>query len=62
MNISPEAGKFWFTVAVAIVLVSFGLLFVVQPGTSAYFINLFSLGVGAVLLTLVIFLIRRSNM
>jgi uncharacterized membrane protein HdeD (DUF308 family) len=61
MNISPESGKFWFTVAIGIVMLSVGLLFVTQPGTSAFYINLVSLGIGLALLILIVVLVRKSN-
>jgi hypothetical protein len=37
------------------------LLFLLEPGSSAYYINIFSLIAGLLLLTLVILLVRRSN-
>ena len=61
MNISPEAGKFWFSLAVGIVLLSGIIMFIVEPGTAAYYINGFSLMAGIFLLLLVIVLVRRSN-
>lgn len=61
MFLAPEAGKLWFTIAVGMIMLTVGLLFVVEPGTAAYYINLFSLITGLILLGLVIVLVRRSN-
>ncbi len=59
--LGPELGKFWFTLATGITLMSLLLLFFLQPGTSAYYIDLFSLILGIVLLVVVIILVRRAN-
>ncbi len=61
MNISPEAGKFWFTLAVGILLLSGIFLFLIEPGTAAYYINIITLVIGVILLLLVVALVRRSN-
>lgn len=61
MNIDPQAGKFWFTVAIGIILLTIVVFFFVEPGTSAYYINIFSLIAGVILLALVIYLVRKAN-
>ncbi len=59
--ISPESGKFWFTLAIGITLMSLVLLTFLHPGTAAYYIDLFSLIVGVVMLVVIIILVRKAN-
>ena len=61
MNIPPEAGRFWFTLAVGIVILTLPLMFFIEPGTAAYYINGLSLFCGVLLLALVVILVRKSN-
>ena len=58
---SPHLGKFWFTVAIGITLMSLALLSIIEPHTSAYYIDLFSLAIGIAMLLIVAILVRRAN-
>ena len=59
--LSPEIGQAGFRLAFFIMLLSGGLLFLVQPGTAEFVITVATFAVGLVFLLLIAALVRRSN-
>lgn len=58
---NPQTGLFAFRIAIFILLVSTGLLFVVQPGSAEFYITLLTLIIGLFFMALVVFAARRSQ-
>ncbi len=58
---SPELLKIFYRVAVFLVVVSLGLLFIVPADSAEYVVTWMSLFVGALLLVLVLFVSWFSN-
>jgi len=59
--ISPEAGDFWFRAVLFILILSFALLFFVQPGSAEFVVTVVTFIIGLMMLAVLTFLIRRSN-
>lgn len=59
--ISPQMGRQALQYAAWIILVSLGLLFVLDRGSAEYYITLFSLIIGLLFAAVAFFLIRRSQ-
>lgn len=56
---SPEAGQLWFRVALFITLLSLLLLPFQQRGTAEFVVTVLALGVGVIMITLIVILVRR---
>ncbi len=59
--IDPEIGLLGFRIAIFIILVTVGCLFIVQPGSASYYVDLITLFIGLVFLGILIVLIRRRK-
>ncbi|HOC20993.1 MAG TPA: hypothetical protein PKL16_05800 [Anaerolineae bacterium] len=58
---NPQIGQTWFRVAISITLVSLVLLFFQQPGTAEFIVTALALGVGVIMTTLIILIVRKSQ-
>ncbi|HOS80474.1 MAG TPA: hypothetical protein PLJ24_09460 [Anaerolineae bacterium] len=58
---NPQVGQTWFRVAISITLVSLVLLFFQQPGTAEFIVTALALGVGVIMTTLIILIVRKSQ-
>ncbi len=58
---SPQAGQTWFRVAFFITLMSALLLFVVRPGTAEFVIDVTTLVIGLIFMTVIVVIARRSK-
>ncbi len=57
--IDPEIGLLGFRIAIFIILVAAGCLFIIEPGSAAYYVDLVSLFCGLVFLGILAILIRK---
>ncbi len=59
--IDPDTGLMGFRIAIFIILVALGCLFIVQPGSASYYVDLITLVIGLIFLGILIILIRRRK-
>lgn len=59
--IDPETGQLGFRIALFILLLAGGALFIVVPGSAAYYVDLITLVIGLVFLGILIILIRKRK-
>jgi hypothetical protein len=59
--IDPSTGELGFRIALFIILVTVGLLFIVQPGSAAFFVDLITLVIGLIFMGILIILIRKRK-
>ncbi len=58
---SPQVGRTWFRVAFFITLMAALMLFVVQPGTAEFVIDVTTLVIGLIFMTVIVVIARRSK-
>jgi hypothetical protein len=59
--IDPATGELGFRIALFIILVAVGCLFIVQPGSAAYYVDLITLVIGLIFMGILIVLIRKRK-
>ena len=58
---NPQAGLFAFRIAIFIILVSGGLIFMLQPGSAEFYITLLTFLIGLIFMAIVIIAARLSQ-
>ena len=56
--IDPGTGLLGFRIALMVILVAIGLLFIVEPGSAAFYVDIVTLIAGAVFVGILVLLIR----
>ncbi len=59
--IGPEIGQLGFRIGIFMLLISTWLLFFVEPGSAAFYVDVIALIIAVVFLTSLIVLIRRKR-
>jgi hypothetical protein len=59
--IDPDIGLMGFRIALFVILVAVGCLFIVEPGSAAFYVDVITLAVALVFLGVLIVLIRRKQ-
>jgi hypothetical protein len=58
--IDPETGQMGFRIGLFIVLMAFGCLFIVEPGSAAYYVDIITLVIGLIFIGILVVLIRKK--
>jgi len=61
MNIDPQVGKAAFQLSLFIVVMAGGMLLFLAPGTPQFAITVFTLIIGMIFVSVVVFVVRRFS-